>query len=91
MQFEGVTVFINSDLVRQVDQRASLRDFAGVIVLCLARKVSRELSIAEIHEVATQLRALNIIPQTAQVEHIGIGCNRYGIPGLIVNYTDGPR
>ncbi len=91
MQFEGVTIFVNSELVLELAHRASLHDFAGIIVLCLHGKLPRELSIAEFYVVARDCMVLCIIPQNCAAEHIGIGCNRYGIPGLIVNYTDGSQ
>jgi hypothetical protein len=91
MQFEGTTIFINSELVIEIANRASLHDFAGVILLCLGRKMSRESALAELHEVAVQLRALNMIPQDCAVEHIGLGCDNYGRAGLIVNYTERNR
>jgi hypothetical protein len=91
MQLEGVTIFINSELIVELANRASLHDFAGVILLCLDQRLPREMSIQEFHEVAKQLRVLNLIPMGCLVEHIAIGCDRVGTAELIVNYTDGPR
>jgi hypothetical protein len=89
-QFDGTTIFVNSDLVRAIAEEAGLYGFFGIIVCCLSKvPMSGAIAVQEFNEMVRQLKARGIVPIDGRVRYIGPSLEYSGAAGLVVNYTEG--